>query len=447
MKSMSLWIGVILLVISSCSSDNDRLLSDEPMGKPVVGVYTKENQWVYGQMNHYYLWREDLPDSLSCDYTTDPVNFYKTLLSSKDRFSYCTRNTYYTGPAERLDYGFAYQEYKSIGDENLLQVLYVTSEDLRKRKLSRGDWLRKVPTSGANRLFFARGEVKNCAFQSRDTLMVEAISWGQQRNTVYLDSIYSVGSFKVGYLCYLEFDNIKDLETPIKKFYDAHVDELILDLRYNPGGYVRTCRYLCNSIVPEEGYGKIFQQCTYNDRVSEEYLKEFGSRTTKEYYEVPTDGNGQILGSEIYGLKLKRLYILTSKNTASASEATIICLRPFMNITVIGEQTYGKGVGSWTISERQYKYELHPIIMQYYNASMETTPSDGIPADVEIAGGYETVKKELGDRNEPLLAAALRSIEMDGSSTVIVEGITRAEYSKLVPIGEPSFFHKIKTEY
>lgn len=64
-----------------------------------------------------------------------------------------------------------------------------------------------------------------------------------------------------------------------------------------------------------------------------------------------------------------------------------------MNITVIGEQTYGKGVSSWTISERQYKYELHPIIMQYYNASMETTPSDGIPADVEIAGGYDTVKK------------------------------------------------------
>lgn len=65
----------------------------------------------------------------------------------------------------------------------------------------------------------------------------------------------------------------------------------------------------------------------------------------------------------------------------------------------------------------------------------------------EIAGGYDTVKKELGDRNEPLLAAALRSIEMDGSSTVIVEGITRAEYSELMPIGEPSFFHKIKTEY
>lgn len=443
MNKILLFIYFVVLIYS-CSSDNTELLLEEQTVKE--GVYAGDNQWIYEQMNHYYLWREDLPDSLSCDYTTDPVTFYKALLSSKDRFSYCTRNTYYTSSVEPLDYGFAYQVYKSIKGENLLQVLYVTSENLRKQKLGRGDWLHKVPTFGSS-LSFARGKVKNGAFQPLDTLTVEPILWGQQRNTVYLDSIYSVGSSKVGYLCYLEFDNIKDLETPIKKFYDAHVDELILDLRYNPGGYVRTCRYLCNSIVPDEGYGKIFQQCTYNDRVSEEYLKEFGSRTTKEYYEVPTNGNGQILGSEIYGLKLKRLYILTSKNTASASEATIVCLRPFMNITVIGEQTYGKGVSSWTISERQYKYELHPIIMQYYNASMETTPSDGIPADVEIAGGYDTVKKELGDRNEPLLAAALRSIEMDGSSTVIVEGITRAEYSELMPIGEPSFFHKIKTEY
>lgn len=447
MKSIRLWIGIILLVISSCSSDNDRLLSDEPIDKPVVGVYTEENQWVYEQMNHYYLWREDLPDSLSCDYTTDPVTFFKFLLSSKDRFSYCTRNTYYSGTAEKMDYGFAYQEHKSIENGNLLQVLYVTSKDLRKQNLKRGDWLRKVPMSSLSELAFVRGKVENGAFQSLDTLMVEVNSWGQEQNTIYLDSIYSVGSTKVGYLCYLEFDKIEDLETPIKKFYDAHVDELILDLRYNPGGYVRTCRYLCNSIVPEEGYGQVFQQCSYNDRVSEEYLREFGSRTTKEYFEVPTNGNGQMLGSEIYGLKLKKLYILTSKNTASASEATIVCLRPYMDVIVIGERTYGKGVGSWTISERRYKYELHPIIMRYYNASMETTPEDGIPVNVEIAGGYETVKLELGDINEPLLAAALRCIKKEGSSTSIVEGVTRTEYSKLIPVGEPSFFHRIKTEY
>ena len=79
-----------MVLIYSCSSDNTELLLEEQTVKE--GVYAGDNQWIYEQMNHYYLWREDLPDSLSCDYTTDPVTFYKALLSSKDRFSYCTRN-------------------------------------------------------------------------------------------------------------------------------------------------------------------------------------------------------------------------------------------------------------------------------------------------------------------------------------------------------------------
>ena len=448
MKGRSFWIGIVLLTIGSCSSGDDVLLPDEL--DSVVGVYTEENQWIYEQMNHYYLWREDLPDSLSCDYTTDPVTFYKALLSEKDRFSYCARNSSYANvPKENVNYGFVYQEYKGIDSKHLFHVLYVTSENLRKQKLNRGDWLRKVSGSDFGVMTFERGKIKEEVFQTIDTLTVETNPWEQNQNTVYLDSIYSVGSSKVGYLCYLEFNGIEDLETPLRKFYNNQIDELILDLRYNPGGYVRTCCYLCNSIVSEQGYNQIFQQCTYNDRVSEEYLKETGSRITKEYYNMPTDGSDHVLGSKVYGLNLKRLYVLTSKNTASASEAAIVCLRPFMNVTVIGEQTYGKGVGSWTISERRYKYELHPIIMRYYNASMETTPDDGIPVDVEIPGGYETVKRELGDINEPLLATALKCIKANSSlfSYVRSGSITHIKQAGLTPVGEPSFSYKTKTEY
>lgn len=440
----SIIVGIIFF--NSCSSDTEEIVSDEPI-IALSGAYIEENQWIYEQMSHYYFWREDMCDSLSCDYTVDPVTFFKALLSAKDRFSYCTRNSYYTGPIEKQNYGFAYQEYKSAKGESLYQVLYVTSKDLRKKNLRRGDWLQKVSVSDNSMVTFSRGKLGADNFQPIDTLVVEASGWGQKQNTVYLDSIYHVNNSKIGYLCYLEFDDLKELEVPIKRFYDADIDELILDLRYNPGGYVRTCRYLCNSIVPEQGYNQIFQQCTYNDRVSKEYLAEFGSSLTKEYYEVPTNGNGHTFGSEIYGLKLKKLYVLTSKNTASASEATIVCLQPFMDVIVIGEQTYGKGVGSWTIRERQYKYELHPIIMRYYNASMETTPDEGIPVNVEIAGGYETVKLELGDINEPLLATALRCIE-DGYSfpTRVINDI-HIKRTKLMPVGEPSFFNKTKTEY
>ena len=444
MKRNILLIGLVLIILNSCSSDSDTPLPDGPVEIPIIGVYAKENQWIYEQMNHYYLWREDLPDSLSCNYTTDPVTFYKALLSPKDRFSYCSRNVNYTGSAESTFYGFTYQKYKSATDGDLLQVLYVTSGKLKRQGLHRGDWLRELSLE-KYKTSYERGNVKRGIFHVCDTLSIEAASWEENRNTVYMDSIYSVNDAKVGYLCYLEFDNVKDLEKPLRKFYKSHIDELILDLRYNPGGYVRTCRYLCNSIVHEQGYNKIFQQCTYNDSFSQEYLKENGRSITKEYYGVPTNGNGQVMGSEIYGLSLKRLYVLTSQNTASASEATIVCLRPFMDVIVIGEQTYGKGVGSWTISEKQYKYMLHPIIMRYYNASMETTPDDGIPANWEVEGGYETIKQELGDTNEPLLATALSCIKNETLHPSIITLQTRS--TGLALVGKPSFFNKIIVEY
>lgn len=443
MRKAFLLIGITLVSFSSCSSDSDSPLPDEPVSPPVIGAYTAENQWIYGQMNHYYLWREEMPDSLACDYVTDPVTFYKALLSPKDRFSYCLRNTDYTGPSEIADYGFAYQEYNNGTNDKMLQVLYVTSQKCREQGVRRGDWLKKI-SSNLVATTFERETLQDGKLQVVDTLMIEASVWEGQSNTVYLDSIYTIGNRKIGYLCYLEFDNISDLEKPFKRFYDNQIDELVLDLRYNPGGYVRTCRYLCNTIVNERGYRQIFQQCSYNNRVSEEYLKATGSRNTTEYYEAPVNDAEEILGNRLYGLNLKRLYVLTSQYTASASEASIICLKPYMDVMVIGEQTYGKGVGSWTISEKQYKYMLQPITMRYYNADMETTPDEGLPVDVEVTGGYDTVKRDLGDTEEPLLAIALQYIagkEISSTAT------TRTENFGLIPAGVPSFFKKTISEY
>lgn len=449
-KKIDLEIGLMIFIfLSGCSSDDVLSLPDEPSESPVIGVYEEENRWIYEQMNHYYLWREDLPDSLSCNYITDPVTFYKALLSARDRFSYCSRNTNYNPSTKTLDYGFAYQEYKSSLEGTLLQVLYVTSSRLKNLGLRRGDWVRRIGEKEGVTLF-ERGTVESGIFSSLDTLAVEQSMSGEQSSSVYLDSIYQVKNSKVGYLCYLEFDAVTDLEPSFKKFYEQQIDELILDLRYNPGGYVSTCRYLCNSIVPEQGYGKIFQQCSYNDRLSQELQEETGSSMTREYYETPVNDEGAILGCRTYGLNLLRVYVLTSQYTASASEATILCLRPYMDVRVIGEQTYGKGVGSWTIRDSRYKYMLQPITMRYYNAEMETTPDEGLDADIGVGGGYYTVKKDLGDLSEPLLSVALQCImgnDSDLPMPIVGQNATRADCAGLVPIGVPSFFNCVKPEY
>ena len=115
-----------------------------------------------------------------------------------------------------------------------------------------------------------------------------------------------------------------------------------------------------------------------------------------------------------------------------------------MNVVVIGEQTYGKGVGSWTIKNNKYKYQLQPITMQYYNAKMETVTTDGIPVDYYVPDGYSTTKRNLGEVEEPLLETALNLIKMEEFA---MEGNvnTRSVAAKvqnevLKAIGKPSFW-------
>ena len=403
-KRNNIVISVLLGVLSfsSCASDDD-LSSEAPDVVRSENVYLEFNKWIYSKMNHDYLWRVDMPDSTSCNYELDPVSFYKSLLSKKDRFSYCETNESYNPPIEMVNFGYEYQLYELGDGLEFAQVLFVTSQILKEKGLKRGDVI--IPQQDKN--IIVRGKLVDSRIVPIDTL--EAVTPLGYTNTVYIDSIYISNSTKIGYFCYLQFDEISDLVPVIKKFYNANIDELILDLRYNPGGYVNTCRYLSNSIVNGRGYNEIFQQCTYNDILTKELEYDTGSGKTISRFSTPDNGQN-VLGSPMYGLNLKRVFVLTSKNSASASEAAIISMRPFMDIVLIGEKTFGKGVGSWTIRDNKYRYKLQPITMRYHNALMETTPDDGLPVDYYIPDGYSTSKKELGDTDEPLLAKAISLI-------------------------------------
>ena len=328
----------------------------------------------------------------------------KSLLSPKDRFSYCETNNSYNPPKSENQLGYEYQLYELGDGSEFAQVLLVTNPQLRAKGLKRGD----VVICQPDQHIIVRGKLGQNGVVPTDTL--EAKNPLVDEQTVYLDSIYDVNSSKTGYLCYLKFNAIDDLVPVIKKFYDAGIDELILDLRYNPGGYVSTCKYLSNSIVNERGYDGIFQQCTYNDVLTREMKRQTGSGVSMNRFTTPDNGNNHSLGNPLYGLNLQRVFVLTSKNSASASEAAIISMQPYMDVVIIGEQTYGKGVGSWTIRDNRYKYQLQPITMRYHNALMATTPDEGLEVDYYVPDGYSTAKKELGDTKEPLLAKALSLI-------------------------------------
>lgn len=444
MRKTIFYISLFATILSGCSSDEPNLPEEQPSISE--NIYLEFNQWVYSQMNHQYLWREDMPDSIDCNFDLAPKDFFQSLLSSKDRFSYFTNNPSYSGGTNY--YGFAYQKIKDSKNQEVLEVLYVTSLNAKRAGLHRGDYVKIDPEKSHN-IKLERAYLENNQFTFNGEILEFTVDdINGPKSSVLLDSIYTVDNHRIGYLCYLEYKGIGDLYKPIQKFADNQITDLILDLRYNPGGYVNTCQYLCNCIVPVSGYGNIFQQCSYNNILSLQYKLETGEERTFSFFDQPTSSDKEILGVAILGLQMKRLYVITSSHTASASEATIVCLQPYMDVITIGETTVGKGVGSWNISNPKYQYSIQPITMRYYNANNVSTPDDGIVPDYFVPDGYTTSKKEIGDINETLLSTAL-SLIVPNTTTFRHSRYSRNTNSEnsLTPIGEPSYVTEYKNKH
>ncbi len=443
----NIFIGILFLILTTgCSSPAEN--ADEELSVDELSLAEKTNIWIYSHMNHYYLWRDDLPDSLSCDFTLTPTQFFETLLSDKDRFSYIGFASRTGLNASASDYGFAYQRMAAADGKEYLYVLYVSSCQAKHAGISRGSLLYPHGIDGNTALFDVM-ELSESGLKPDRTISLdktEASRASYINKTVYKDSVYNVNGKKTGYMCYLEFDEAKDFYESMNKFADAGIEELVLDLRYNPGGYEKTCKTLCNSIVNSSAYEKIFVKHSYNDIVAAENMAKYGDELTYTYFTTPREYGGNVMGETCPSLNLRRVFILTSKHSASSSELAIISLRPYMDVVVIGENSTGKGVGMEVVSIPNFNYALAPITFRFYNALGETVPETGIVPDYYVPDGYSTNKRELGDTQEPLLQCALNIIagRADNRNAQYNEEGISTRGIRLTPVGEPSFVTRFK---
>ena len=104
-------------------------------------------------------------------------------------------------------------------------------------------------------------------------------------NPIICDSVYEFNGKKVGYLAYTSFDlkSINPLIEIGKKFKAEGIEELVLDLRYNGGGYVITENVLASMFAPQEAVSskKVFEKEIYNSYLSESYQKQGESLETR----------------------------------------------------------------------------------------------------------------------------------------------------------------------
>jgi len=236
-------------------------------------------------------------------------------------------------------------------------------------------------------------------------------------NPVLMDSVYSfpVSGKKVGYLVY----NFFSPGVGTSKTYDQEVDnvfstfkangvnEVVLDLRFNGGGAISSAINLASLLVPAYTSSKIFVNFQYNNQVQSDIINDpnYGSAYLHQKFIAKTSNIGD---------NLSRIFVLTSRGTASASELIINGLRPYIPVTTIGDTTYGKNVGSITITDTKNTtntWGMQPIVLKLTNSSGFSDYTNGFAPDAgNLVLDNHFYLRPLGDIQEPLLNKALNTI-------------------------------------
>lgn len=176
------------------------------------------------------------------------------------------------------------------------------------------------------------------------------------------------------------------LAARLQQYADMGITDMILDLRFNPGGSVAMCRYLMSSIVGKAHYDDTFAKMTFVDGRQE--IWSFG-------YGDPSNSDGLGQGPD---LGLKRLFVIGSENTASAAEIVINSLRGIdFPVTTYGSRTEGKNVGM-TVSQITYdgrRFEYAPITFRVKNAKDFGDYANGFEADKMVNNQNEIWGDEI----------------------------------------------------
>ena len=214
---------------------------------------------------------------------------------------------------------------------------------------------------------------------------VELAQGDVQITSVKNQTVLDTPGGPVGYLMFTTFvlPGEDELKTAFSVFRDRGVSQLVIDLRYNGGGLLRTAALL-GGLIAKQAAGQPLIVETYNDQ--------------------HTDLNRlRLMEDTPEGVAASHVVFLTTGRTASASEQVINGLRPYLDVDVVGTTTLGKPVGadSWDHCD----YTLAPITFHSVNATGEGDYFSGIQPTCPVP---DDLLHRLGDPAELQLSAALR---------------------------------------
>lgn len=358
-----------------------------------------------------YLWYNQIPKDFNPRNYSDPDAIMKAIraysieppnVGPVDRFSFAASKTDWDNLSSGISADFG------------LDIFFFTATDLRvkfveresaagKAGIKRGWRITKI--NGSSNIATDQATLNTIAkavFESATTSFtflkpdgtsvdITLNAGAYQTFPVMVDSVYTIGTKKIGYFVLNSFlgDTVNinsELNRVFTRFTTAGIDDVVVDLRYNGGGYVSLAEKLSNYLAPSPVNGSLVMMQKYNDR----------------YAQYNTSVNFKKAGS----LNLPRLFFIVSSSSASASELLINNLVAVTNVKLIGkDNTYGKPVGFFPIPVENWY--IFPVSFKTVNRNGKSDYFSGFTPDAIVADGLD---KNWGDVTESSLASAIKYI-------------------------------------
>jgi hypothetical protein len=391
-------------VFSACQKD----VQDKPPALTQLrGSKTNDSALLYAR--DLYLWHSQIPSTFNAQSYADPNALLKGIRAYSNEPGFST-------PVDRWSFAYKQQDWDNVSsgivEDFGLNIFFRTADDLRVKIVERESpagiagiqrgW-RIIKVNGSTDITTSNTEfvVKNILQSSRTSftfqkpdgtlsdITLNAATY--QEHPIILDSVYTAGNRRVGYFALNSFlgdttEIYNNFQRIFSGFSNQNVQDVVVDLRYNGGGYVSICEKLTNYLVGVSSDKDVMMTQKFNDKYSQ--------------YNETTRIN------KVGSLNISRVIFIVSSNTASASELLINNLKPYLDVKLVGpSNTHGKPVGFFPIPVGEWY--VFPVSFRTVNKNGEGSYFNGITLDNRTADGLD---KNWGDLNEACLASALKYI-------------------------------------
>ena len=412
-----------------CAKENPYIA--DATAKTTIGTVADENNWIKAYMNERYLWYRDIPklnaDDVRYNVTTngslnvvrsvanyfyDSVTPLKTVTGTAvDKFSFLIDTASWNGFVGSTDLGYGLMVKSSnASGVRVVTVSYVyPGSPAMSSGIQRGDQIISIDgalaadSSAPASALFAEGlsptrvashtfVISRAGVSLSKTLLASVVSLQQAEYKVLTTS-----GGKLGYLLFNSHvpgaENI--LVQAMTSFKQQGVNDLVVDLRYNSGGYLSIANALAFSVAGSaRAQGQTFEMARFSDkRSAENYAMKFSNLG---------------LGNQVYpSLNLAKIYVLVTGSTCSASESFINGLRGVnVQVELIGTTTCGKPYGFYPQDNCGLTYA--GMELEGVNAKGEGGFSDGMAPQ---CAANDDLNHPLGDLAEGMLSVALKRIQ------------------------------------